>query len=239
MTTEVILGKEMGLLACWTKGNTSPMLSADLLRSLLAFVVETTDTGCMEKPQERPNRSWIADPGLYLLNLRPTDILENENGWKGLYNSHPTTEALIPINISNMHWILLQVNCETAKCTIYDSLPYTALNKSLREHVLTTCKAMFPRTTTPFSYHIVVTEHQQENSNNCAICLFTNTWRIITKNHNRKFTESDIMMIREQWLPALILSNPVKPESRIYPWNTAETYRAFNDWLLQRTDSIY
>lgn len=113
-----------------------------------------------------------------------------------------------------MHWILLEVDCETEQCISYDSLPYTALDEGIKDHILNTCKSLFPRTKSQFAYHIVATEHQAERSNDCAICPFTNIWRVATRNQERKFSDTDRKMIQKQWLPALVLSHPAARATR-------------------------
>jgi hypothetical protein len=231
MKTEVVMGTEMGLLACWPRHGRYPPLAADLIRTLLDVVVKLQGCGCMDTPQTEPNGAWVGDPGLYSLNSTPTDIAGNTAGWKGLHRSHTDTRALVPLNIHNQHWTLLEIDATRTRCTLFDSLPYTACDSSLREHILATTRTLFPRTAAPMAFNTHIIERQYEGSNDCGIHVFINAWRATSKTPLRRYTYHDVRAIRELWLPALVFSNTAPGQATPYPHTYESTIAAFGEWL--------
>lgn len=231
MVSETIMGKETGLAACWRGESAYKPLSADLLRTLLAALVRLRGCGCMQRPQHTDGGVWIGDPGLYLLNTPPMDIAANTEGWSGLHRSHANTRALVPLNIQNQHWVLLQIERACARCTVYDSLPYSQFMGDMHAHILATTRLLFPRIAAPMALNTRVIDRQYDGANDCAIHVFLNAWRATSSAACRTYTYYDVRTIRELWLPALVFSNQPATGAPRYPWTHEDTVAAFGRWL--------
>ena len=66
----------------------------------------------------------IADPGLFRMDIT-AEQLASSTAWADWKNSVAGTRALIPVNISNTHWlqVLLEADPHTRVCYMLDSLP--------------------------------------------------------------------------------------------------------------------
>ena len=239
--TEKRHGVEVGLSSLVRDGTGARMesgaLPAEALMVLLAAVCEGTGCG-------RPGRAagpgclwWIADPGLFRVDIS-AEQLASSTAWADWKNSVAGTRALIPVNISNTHWLLLEADPHTRVCYMLDSLPGWTRRQGQGRDLPARAIEMLGRLwqSGPWEVRELAVTEQAAFFNDCAVFTGCNALHRILGTGNSA-SQPEVTTTRLQWIPAFILSGWKRRVSlrdyqsiQAYPWSLEDTYAAFLAW---------
>ena len=97
----------------------SPFLSTSHIRALLSPLAKLLDCGTPLKPAPPSCPYWIADPSASAADPSSAD-------WEQFLQSPLDTILLLPVNLANVHWLLLVFDLQRGYSSVLDSSPADA-----------------------------------------------------------------------------------------------------------------